>query len=157
MCNRPDPLSRLVGAEVVGQPIWTSSFHVGHRVAATLSSGNVYLAWAPLTLGAVPPQAPLPSADEWMFFAGLNPSGAPSWRKLAQGPPTPILPLDPGGPRGLGEISVMWYAPLRRWILAGSVQVPVNVARVPWGAPGEDLGATRRCGGTSPAICRLRR
>jgi 2-polyprenyl-6-methoxyphenol hydroxylase-like FAD-dependent oxidoreductase len=44
MCNRPDPLSRLAGAEAAGAPVWTSSFHVAHRVAARLCRGNVYLA-----------------------------------------------------------------------------------------------------------------
>lgn len=94
--------------------------------------GNVYLAWAPLTPGVAPPVAPIPSADQWHFFAGLT-AGTPTWQTLAAGPPTPLLPVDTAGPRKLGEISCVWYPPLRRWILAGSVQAPVNVARRPWG------------------------
>jgi 2-polyprenyl-6-methoxyphenol hydroxylase-like FAD-dependent oxidoreductase len=44
MGNRPHPLSRLVGAEQAGPPLWTSSFHVSHRTNATLAAGNVYFA-----------------------------------------------------------------------------------------------------------------
>lgn len=40
----PDPLSDLVGARATGAPIWASSFHVSHRVAARFTSGRVYLA-----------------------------------------------------------------------------------------------------------------
>jgi hypothetical protein len=95
--------------------------------------GNVYLAWAPLTPGATPPHSPLPGADEWQFFTGRKPDGTPMWRKLRGGPPAPLLPVDPWGPRRLGEISVVWFPTLRRWILTGSVQAPINVARTPWG------------------------
>jgi hypothetical protein len=91
------------------------------------ANGNVYLAWAPLTPGVSPPHAPIPSADKWQFFAGLNASDMPTWRTLAEGPPAPLLP------RLLGEISVVWYPALGRWVLAGSVQAPINVARQPWG------------------------
>jgi 2-polyprenyl-6-methoxyphenol hydroxylase-like FAD-dependent oxidoreductase len=42
--NRPDPLSQLLEAEQTGPALWTSSFHISHRVAATLQSGDVYLA-----------------------------------------------------------------------------------------------------------------
>lgn len=42
--NRPDPLSRLVGGEPAGPPVWESHFKVSHRVAAMLSSGGAYLA-----------------------------------------------------------------------------------------------------------------
>jgi 2-polyprenyl-6-methoxyphenol hydroxylase-like FAD-dependent oxidoreductase len=42
--NRPDPLSRLVGAEPVGSPVWTSSFEISHQVASKFSVGHVYLA-----------------------------------------------------------------------------------------------------------------
>jgi 2-polyprenyl-6-methoxyphenol hydroxylase-like FAD-dependent oxidoreductase len=44
MRNRPEPLSQLIQAEPAGPPIWTSSFHISHRIGATLSAGNVYLA-----------------------------------------------------------------------------------------------------------------
>jgi 2-polyprenyl-6-methoxyphenol hydroxylase-like FAD-dependent oxidoreductase len=44
MGNRPDPLSRLIQAEPAGPPIWTSSFHVSHQIAATLAASHVYLA-----------------------------------------------------------------------------------------------------------------
>ena len=44
MGNRPEPLSRLVQAAQAGPPIWTSSFHISHRIAATLAAGGVYLA-----------------------------------------------------------------------------------------------------------------
>jgi 2-polyprenyl-6-methoxyphenol hydroxylase-like FAD-dependent oxidoreductase len=42
--NRPHPLARLAGAEVAGEPVWTSSFRVEHRIAAEFSHGNVHLA-----------------------------------------------------------------------------------------------------------------
>jgi hypothetical protein len=99
-----------------------------------ITLGNVYLAWAPLTPGAAPPKSPIPDPSEWKFFTGLNASGKPVWGTLAGGStPTPILPPDPSGPRMLGEISAAWYPGLRRWILAGSVPAPINLARMPWG------------------------
>jgi len=42
--NRPEPLSQLVQAEQAGPPLWTSSFHIGHRLNATLATGSVYFA-----------------------------------------------------------------------------------------------------------------
>jgi hypothetical protein len=61
----------------------------------------------------------------------------PTWRTLAGGPPAPLLPVEGNPPntcpRLLGEISVVWYPALRRWVLAGSVQARINVARQPWG------------------------
>jgi 2-polyprenyl-6-methoxyphenol hydroxylase-like FAD-dependent oxidoreductase len=44
MGNRPEPLSQLVQAEPADPPIWTSSFHISHRIAATLAVGGIYLA-----------------------------------------------------------------------------------------------------------------
>lgn len=44
LTNRPEPLSQLVRAEPAGPPLWESSFHVSHRIATTLMSGNVCLA-----------------------------------------------------------------------------------------------------------------
>jgi 2-polyprenyl-6-methoxyphenol hydroxylase-like FAD-dependent oxidoreductase len=42
--NRPEPLSRLVQAEPAGPPVWISSFHISHRINATLSAGRIYFA-----------------------------------------------------------------------------------------------------------------
>ncbi|MDG3004653.1 FAD-dependent oxidoreductase [Paludisphaera mucosa] len=44
--NRPDPLSRLaeLGTEATGPPVWESSFHIAHRIDATLAAGGVYFA-----------------------------------------------------------------------------------------------------------------
>ena len=42
--NRPDPCSYLVEGELLGQPLWSSSFHVSHRIDAQLSAGQVYFA-----------------------------------------------------------------------------------------------------------------
>jgi hypothetical protein len=42
--NRPEPLSRLVQAEQAGPPIWPSSFHISHRIGASLAAVRVYLA-----------------------------------------------------------------------------------------------------------------
>jgi 2-polyprenyl-6-methoxyphenol hydroxylase-like FAD-dependent oxidoreductase len=42
--NRPDPLSQLVQAEPAGPPVWSSGFHISHRVDTTFSSGRVYFA-----------------------------------------------------------------------------------------------------------------
>jgi 2-polyprenyl-6-methoxyphenol hydroxylase-like FAD-dependent oxidoreductase len=44
MSNRPEPLFKLVQAEPAGPPLWTSSFHVSHRIDATLAAGGVYFA-----------------------------------------------------------------------------------------------------------------
>jgi 2-polyprenyl-6-methoxyphenol hydroxylase-like FAD-dependent oxidoreductase len=44
--NRPDPCSFLARAEseLMDPPIWESSFHVSHRIDATLNVGQVYFA-----------------------------------------------------------------------------------------------------------------
>ena len=95
---------------------------------------NVYLAWAPLTPDVVAPHAPIPHAEDWQFVTGFAVSGDPVWGSIRAGAtPVPLLPADPWGPRLVGEISVVWYPSLRRWILAGSVPAPINVARNPWG------------------------
>ncbi len=44
MSSRPDPLAHVQHGEVTGPPIWSSSFHVGHRINATLATGHVYFA-----------------------------------------------------------------------------------------------------------------
>jgi 2-polyprenyl-6-methoxyphenol hydroxylase-like FAD-dependent oxidoreductase len=44
IANRPDPLSLLVQAGPAGPPSWTSSFHIAHRICATLAAGHVYFA-----------------------------------------------------------------------------------------------------------------
>ncbi len=44
MGNRPDYMEHLVDARVSGEPVWTSSFHVAHRIDDRLSVGNVYFA-----------------------------------------------------------------------------------------------------------------
>jgi 2-polyprenyl-6-methoxyphenol hydroxylase-like FAD-dependent oxidoreductase len=44
LANRPEPLSWLVQAEQAGLPTWTSSFHISHRIDATLAAGCVYFA-----------------------------------------------------------------------------------------------------------------
>lgn len=42
--NRPDPLSRLINAEAVGEPAWVSTFGVPHRLVTTMSAGRVFYA-----------------------------------------------------------------------------------------------------------------
>jgi 2-polyprenyl-6-methoxyphenol hydroxylase-like FAD-dependent oxidoreductase len=42
ICNRPEPLSQLESAEQTGPPVWTSSFHISHRICSQLAIGNVY-------------------------------------------------------------------------------------------------------------------
>jgi 2-polyprenyl-6-methoxyphenol hydroxylase-like FAD-dependent oxidoreductase len=42
--NRPDPLSYLVDGELIGEPLWSSNFHVSHRIDSRLSQGQVYFA-----------------------------------------------------------------------------------------------------------------
>jgi len=42
--NRPRPLDNPRVAEVAGEPAWTSSFTIAHRIAAELSRGGVHLA-----------------------------------------------------------------------------------------------------------------
>jgi 2-polyprenyl-6-methoxyphenol hydroxylase-like FAD-dependent oxidoreductase len=44
MANRPEPLSQLVQAEQAGPPVWTSSFHISHRINRTLAAGAIYFA-----------------------------------------------------------------------------------------------------------------
>ena len=118
--------------------------------------GNVYLAWAPLAPGVVPPHAPIPPADQWHFFKGLGAGGGPTWSTLSAGPPVPVIKPDAAGPRLLGEFGVVWYPSLRRWVLAGTadrgLQSGTQMARRPWGpwtasdsicdagVPGRDAG-----------------
>jgi hypothetical protein len=106
----------------------------GHLTAEEEARSNVYLAWAPLMPGVAPPKAPIPQPDEWQFLTHFTPAGAPLFGTLSAGAtPKPILPADPSGPRLLGEISGVWFPGLRRWVLAGSVPAPINLARAPWG------------------------
>ena len=42
--NFPDPLSRIMRMQSTGAPVWESQFHISHRIASQLSTGNVYLA-----------------------------------------------------------------------------------------------------------------
>jgi 2-polyprenyl-6-methoxyphenol hydroxylase-like FAD-dependent oxidoreductase len=44
MGNRPDPLSYLEQGEPTGPPVWTSRFHISHKIDATLAAGAVYFA-----------------------------------------------------------------------------------------------------------------
>jgi 2-polyprenyl-6-methoxyphenol hydroxylase-like FAD-dependent oxidoreductase len=44
LANRPEPLSWLVQTEQAGLPTWTSSFHISHRIDATLAAGCIYFA-----------------------------------------------------------------------------------------------------------------
>lgn len=44
MGNFPDPLARLPRGRVAGEPVWTSTFRIAHRVAARFADGNVFLA-----------------------------------------------------------------------------------------------------------------
>lgn len=44
MGTMPDPLARLAHGEAAGEPVWTSNFHVVHRIVERLQVGNVYLA-----------------------------------------------------------------------------------------------------------------
>ncbi len=44
MGNRPEPLAQLEQAEQAGPPLWTSSFHISHRIDATLAKDSVYFA-----------------------------------------------------------------------------------------------------------------
>jgi hypothetical protein len=116
----------------------------GHLTPEETMLGNAYLAWAPLTPGQAYPLSPIPPANQWRFLVGFAGSGGtlPIWDTLGGPtgrPPMPLLPPDPafpGGsprPRLFGELSVVFYPWLRRWVLAGTGPVVVNVARYPWG------------------------
>jgi 2-polyprenyl-6-methoxyphenol hydroxylase-like FAD-dependent oxidoreductase len=41
--NMPDLLARLPHGTPVGKPVWESSFHIGHRMAARMQEGSVFL------------------------------------------------------------------------------------------------------------------
>lgn len=110
---------------------------------------NVYLAFCPLryTSASVPlgpwgpwtqVAPPIPHPSTWWYYVAGAPAAAgfpANWR------PTSALP--PSGPSKLlpdfdwmGEISVTWHAPLRRWLmsyLAYDGQIVVRSARAPWG------------------------
>lgn len=42
--NRPEPLAQLERSEPVGAPVWSSRFHVAHRLDATMAKNGVYFA-----------------------------------------------------------------------------------------------------------------
>lgn len=42
--NRPEPLAQLTEAEVSGPAVWTSSFHITHRIVSRMAVGRVYFA-----------------------------------------------------------------------------------------------------------------
>lgn len=42
--NRPTFLSDIPRAEILGDPVWSSDFHVSHRINAQLQVGNIYFA-----------------------------------------------------------------------------------------------------------------
>lgn len=42
--NRPDPLAQLEQAEPTSPPLWTSSFHISHRINTTLAKDGIYFA-----------------------------------------------------------------------------------------------------------------
>jgi 2-polyprenyl-6-methoxyphenol hydroxylase-like FAD-dependent oxidoreductase len=42
--NRPAPLAHLVQAEQAGEPLWTSTFHISHRINSEMARGPVYFA-----------------------------------------------------------------------------------------------------------------
>ncbi len=42
--NRPEPLAQLEQAEQAGPPLWSSSFHIAHRINTTLARDGVYFA-----------------------------------------------------------------------------------------------------------------
>ena len=42
--NHPEPLSYLTMSEQTGPPIWTSSFHVSHRIVRNMAAGGIYFA-----------------------------------------------------------------------------------------------------------------
>jgi hypothetical protein len=126
------PTSSGDGLLMFGSSIYRGD-PAGDRTAAEQFLSNVYLAWAPLTPGANQ-AAPIPYPSEWKFVTGFTSNREPIWGTLHAGDiPVPILPGEAGGPRLLGEISATWYPLLRRWVLAGSVQAPINVAQNPWG------------------------
>lgn len=44
IANHTDPVSLIEGAQAVGEPLWSSSFHIAHRVCETFARDGVYFA-----------------------------------------------------------------------------------------------------------------
>lgn len=44
IANVTDPLAHLVDAEVTGEPVWTSSFHISHRMIEAMQLKSVFFA-----------------------------------------------------------------------------------------------------------------
>jgi 2-polyprenyl-6-methoxyphenol hydroxylase-like FAD-dependent oxidoreductase len=42
--NRPELLNRIPHSKAAGAPVWSSQFHISHRINDTLQKGNVYFA-----------------------------------------------------------------------------------------------------------------
>ena len=90
-------------------------------------ASNMYVAWAPLTPGQLPPPP-----ETWLFYVGDNSTGK-SWMtldaaKINNLKPRPLCPEPPG----LGELSVSWSPGLRRWIMTGG-SGQIRYARRPQG------------------------
>ena len=90
-------------------------------------AANMRLAWAPLTVGQLPPPP-----EEWFFFMGED-NALGAWMRAADARTNGLQPhpLCPGNPN-LGELSVCWSPGLRRWIMMG-LGGHASFARRPWG------------------------
>lgn len=129
--NRPEPLSRLVQAEVAGSPVWTSSFHISHRINATLSSGCVFFAG-----DAAHVHSPLGARgmnlgleDAWVFAELVRTGKLSEYDRLRR-------PVDRGVVLRINVLSRIataesWFTRfLRTFVLLRAIQVPFIRARM---------------------------
>ena len=120
MINNAD-VPGLPSARGQGVLLWGS----GPRQRAS----NAYLAWVPLDR--------IEDRDAWVFYAGPDRSGAPSWATQE----SKAVPLFGSWPRGrspdVRELSVDWNPVLGKWLLFyGGVNF--RSSSDPWGAWGDE-------------------
>jgi hypothetical protein len=87
-----------------------------------------------LHLAAIAP-ARLGEPDAWRYFAGTDAAGAPRW-SAAEAEAAPLIG-DADFTPCIGEHSVTWIPPLRRWLMLYNCDAPrgivLRLAAQPWG------------------------
>jgi hypothetical protein len=95
-------------------------------------SSDAYLAAVPATRDAI--QKP---GSEWWFWQGTRPDGTPDWVRDQTCATRLFDPPRGHNDGGIGEISAIWVAPLRRWLLAYTTNYVLGAqfrtALHPWG------------------------
>jgi hypothetical protein len=85
------------------------------------------------------PAARAESLQQWQFFTNVDVNGAPKWDTNPAGTQAVFKDGDPPPAGCIGEFSVSWVAPLKKWLLLYNCELPglgtvrARIARAPWG------------------------